>query len=57
MLCLSLTEQHAARLTDLAAWFGLSRAELIRRWIDVRHEAELAVHRVDHELPRGAPES
>jgi len=57
VLCLSLTEQHAARLTDLAAWFGLSRAELIRRWIDVRHEAELAVHRVDHELPRGAPES
>lgn len=56
-MIVGLSEIHSRRLMELAAWAGLSRAELIRRWIDVRHEAELAVRRVAHELPRGAPDS
>ena len=53
-LCLSLTEPHAARLSELAWWSGLSRAELIRRWIDAEHATELTARRTPHEQPRVA---
>lgn len=53
-MIVGLSEIHSRRLKELAAWSGLSRAELIRRWIDAEHATELAARRTPHEQPRVA---